>query len=433
MYQFRIALRSLIMRKRQYISLFLVCMVGVAISLAAIAVSTGMIHSLNQKAKIYYGGDFALMFAKTGEWLDIYDYEKSLEKANSALPADAVATLRIDIDGRRGSFYFEGVQALQKSFKGIEIENEKHLLSSFIFTEGGVENVLEKPEQKNWVFISLPVAKMLGVHNGDEITLQIQTHDGIINTVQVEVKGIFQDSSVFGMYASYFDFEFLRAAYNRPENYANRICVNFPGKKISEKDLRELYSSLSKVFYLYDWVEDKDDFIDLPGAPYPDGIWGFIPLKANLNDVEIMQLAMDAVITFIVVILTIIIIAGIGSTYRVLIMKRITEIGVYMALGMKKRSIIATLLFESFLLLVLGCIAGLILNGVFCGILSLIDFSFIPSFDMFLEKGCLSPRLDFPKGCAVVAAVIIATLLAVLYSTLKSIKIMPVEALAVTE
>ena len=52
---------------------------------------------------------------------------------------------------------------------------------------------------------------------------------------------------------------------------------------------------------------------------------------------------------------------------------------------------------------------------------------------MFLEKGNLCPRLDVIKSVTVVISVIAFTVLAVLYSTLKSIKIMPVEALAVTE
>ena len=431
MYQTKIALRSLIYRKNQYVSLFLVCMFGIAISLTSIAISTGMIKSLNQKARIYYGGDFVLMCSKDGAWLDIYNYEKNLELVKSVLPKNVIVSPRMELDGRRGAFYFEGVQALQQTFKGIELENEKKLLSSFTFAEGGIEKVLAEPNKKNWVFISLPIAKMLGAHLGDEITLQIETYDNTLNTVQIEIKGIIQDSSVFGMYTSYFDFDFLRTAYNRPKDYANRICAIFPNSNLSEKKLHESYNLLSKILNMYHWVDDKDDYIDVES--FPEETWGFIPLSANLNDVEIMEVAMDAVITFIVVILTIIIIAGIGSTYRVLIMKRITEIGIYMAIGMKKRGIVATLLFESLLLLLAGCIGGIVLTGVFCSVISLFDFSFIPSFDMFLEKGNLSPSLDVIKSVLVIVSVTLVTLLAVLYSTLKSIKIMPVEALAVTE
>jgi len=428
MYQTKIALRSLLYRKTQYISLFLVCLFGVAISLAAISISTGMIHSLNQKARIYYGGDFALMCAKD-DGLEIYDYQEKLEQIKVLLPSSAIVNPRLDFDARHSSYYFEGVQALQQTIKGVNFKNEKELLSSFTFVEGGVEDITED----NAVLISAPIARMLSVHVGDQITFQLETRDDYLNTVPILVKGIFQDSSVFGMYTSYMDFNFLKKAYGRPENFANRICVQLADRNITDKDYHAIYDTLSSQMNFYPYVTNKDDYIDAAEDDFDVETWGFIPISANLNEVEIMQLAMNAVITFIVVILTIIIIAGIGSTYRVLIMKRITEIGIYMAVGMKKKAIIQTLLFESLLLLVFGCLAGIILTAVFCNIISIFDFSFIPSFDLFLEKGNLRPRVDFIKSMIVIVSVIVVTLIAVLHSTLKSIKIMPVQALAVTE
>ena len=428
MYQAKLALRSLIYRKKQYVSLFLVCMFGVAVSLASIAVSTGMMRSLRQKARIYYGGDFALTCSSKDARLAIYGYEEKCDAVRDALPPDAVVTPRFALDGRVGSFYFEGVQALQQTINGIRIENEAPLLSSLFFVEGGVDEMMG---HRNGVLVSAPVARMLGVHVGDEITFQLVTNDGFVNTVQIEVRGIFQDSSVFGAYTSYMDFDFLKEARVFPENYANRICVIFPERKLTEKNLREFYGSLSRVLNMYRWVDDKDEFFD--AESFDSETWGFIPLSANLNEVEIMGLATDAVTTFIIVILTIIIITGIGSTYRVLIMKRITEIGVYMAVGMKKRSIVGALLLESLVLLLAGCLGGIVLADLFCSVLSLFDFSFIPSFDMFLERGNLCPRPDVIKSVAVIVSVVAVTLLAVLYATVKSIRIMPVEALAVTE
>ena len=257
MYQTKIALRSLFYRKTQYISLFLVCMFGVAISLSAIAVSTGMIRSMNQKAKIYYGGDFAMMCA-TDDGLAIFDYEDSLELIKSTLPEDAVVTPRMDLLANDAAFYFEGVQALQRTIKGINFKNEKDLISSFYFVEGD----FDIPENSNGLLISLPIAKMLNVHAGDEITFQIKTYNNFLNTVPVVVKGIFQDSSVFGTYTSYMDFNFLKKAYDRPENFANRICVNFPNRKIKQSQLHEFYDSLKDKLNMYDWVDDKDVYID---------------------------------------------------------------------------------------------------------------------------------------------------------------------------
>ena len=427
MYQIIIAIRSLLYRKSQYVSLFLVCMTGVAISLTSIAVSTGMMRSLNQKARIYYGGDFVLM-SSVDDDLDIFGYEEKIKLVRSVLPGDAVITPRMDFDARRASFYFEGNQALQSTIKGVKFENEAALLSALKFIEGGIEGMAGS----NGALISAPTARLLNVHEGDEITFQLKTRNDYLNTVPVIVRGIFQDSSVFGMYTSYMDFDFLKSAYERPADYANRICVSFPDMRVNDRSLRSFYSSLSKVLNLYPWVDDKSDYLGAMKS-FRVETWGFIPLQANLSDVEILRLAMDAVITFIVVILTLIIIVGIGSTYRILIMKRITEIGVYMALGMKKRSIAGTLLFESLLLLALGCAGGIILTGILCSLVSLFDFSFISSFDMFLERGNLRPSIDVLKSVIVMASVIAFTILAVSYSTLRSIKIMPVQALATTE
>ena len=70
---------------------------------------------------------------------------------------------------------------------------------------------------------------------------------GMLDTFQLEIKGIFQDSSVFGMYTSYMDFDFLKKAYNRPADYANRFCVFFEKRNINQKKLHDFHADLSKV------------------------------------------------------------------------------------------------------------------------------------------------------------------------------------------
>ena len=73
--------RSLIYRKKQYISLFLICFFGTAISLFSLFMSRGMLDSLNEKALVYYGGDLVVMsmeaYSYREEMLDLR--EKLLE------------------------------------------------------------------------------------------------------------------------------------------------------------------------------------------------------------------------------------------------------------------------------------------------------------------------------------------------------------------
>ncbi len=427
MYQFKLAVRSLFFRKSQYSSLFLVCMFGVAVSLTAIFVSKGMIDAMNMKARIYYGGNFAIMEDILGEGLEMHDFMDTYGKVRSVFPPEADVSYRLDFDARHSSFFFEGTQALQQTIKGCDFELERNLFEQMKFVSGGFSDM----KGTNGVLISKPIAEMLNIGVGDVMTFMLETVSDEINTVDVEVKGIFQDSSVFGMYTSYMDFAFLRAAYQRPDDFANRIVVNFPGKDLGEREALFYQGELEKVFPMYRLVDDKNEFIDRQDG---DAVmFALIPLSANLTDVSVMEKAMDVVIFFIILVLVVIIVAGIGSTYRILVIKRLNEIGIYMAIGMNKKDISLTLLFETLLLLVLGCAAACALSGVFCFLVSRFDFSFIPSFDIFLIKGNLSPSVDVVLSVAVIVAVIASTLLAVFYSAWKSIKVLPVKALAAVE
>jgi len=427
MYQLKISIRSLLFRKAQYKSLFLVCMFGVAASLTALFINRGMINAMNEKAKIYYGGNYAFMEDDAENGLQIINYKDYYNKIRKIFPPEAIVSYRFDLDGRKVSLYFEGTQALQQTIKGCDFELEKKLFNNMKLISGSFDSM----KGSNGIVISRLIAEMLNVKVGDVLTFMIDTVNDGINTVGVEVKGIFQDSSVFGMYTSYMDFDFLKRCYGRPENFANRIVINFPGKYLNKKDDLYYQYKLEEVFDMFPLVDNKDDFLDREDDSVTKD--ALIPLSANLVDVKIMDRAMDLIITFIIAILVVIIVAGMGSTYRVLVMKRMNEIGIYMSIGMKKKSIATILLFESLVLVIAGCIAAFFLTGLFCFIISLFNFSFIPSFDLFLVKGNLLPSVDVIKSIIVIAVVILFTLLAVLYSTWKSIKVLPVKALSAVE
>lgn len=64
---FQMGLKSVLYRKKQYLSLFLVSVFGVAISLFALFVVDGMLNALETKGKIYYGGDLMFIGSVSGE------------------------------------------------------------------------------------------------------------------------------------------------------------------------------------------------------------------------------------------------------------------------------------------------------------------------------------------------------------------------------
>lgn len=428
MYQVILGIRSLLYRKKQYISLFLICLFGTGISLFCLFMSKGMLLSLSQKAEVYYGGDFCIMSANWGDQCRIDNYENLLLEIDQLLPPEAEVSFRYDFDaGEVTSFYYEGEEVRQRVIKGVDFASSRSLFSKFNFLCGNAD--IEKGSNK--VLISEPIAKKLGAGLGDEITLYLRTINGYINTVPLVINGIFQDSSVFGMYTTYMDFTFLREVYGRDPYFANRICVDFPEcSGLSDQKIQEIQKLLERKYKMFPLVNNKNEFYY---APVDTDTLCIIPLKANLNDVKILKNAMTAIITLVIVLLVIIIVAGIGSTYRVIVMKRINEIGVYMAIGMKKKAIMQSLLFESLFLLLSGCAAGLIFAEILCRIFASIKFTFIPSFSIFLTKGYLHPVLDCTGLLLLLVSVIIVTLSAVFYSVKKCVNIMPCQAIAANE
>jgi len=131
--------------------------------------------------------------------------------------------------------------------------------------------------------------------------------------------------------------------------------------------------------------------------------------------------------------LLIIIVTGVSSTFRVIAMKRINEIGIYKAIGMKRMRIYGMLLTETLLLLIAGCLAGYLLSCILTWVIGLINFSFIPAFDIFLINGKMKGIISFVYFILIFIVILVTTSLAVMFAVKKSVSVTPCQALAVTE
>lgn len=429
MYTFKMGLRSLMHRKKQYVALFLVCMVGVGISLFCLFLVEGMLHSLGDKARLYYGGDFTFIGGQDN--LSFNKVDEFIEKLVPVFPAGSVIAPRFDFDADYSSFYFEGAEVRQRVVKGVDFAKEMKLFQGFNYLEGGP---LKMPGS-NGILISEPIARKLGIQVGDSITFLLRTARGHTNTVLLEVQGIFRDSSLFGMYTSYMDIGCLRDSYGMPDHWANRICISLPeNHTASHGDAQRFQSQLEKEFTMFPLVEDKEIFYGpLLSGGFSEPHYALIELYANLMDLEILINAMNVIAAFVILILMVIIMVGVSSTYRVIVMKRINEIGIYKAIGMRRLGIFTVLLSETSLLILAGGMAGIVFSAMLCKGISLFDFSFIPAFDIFLVGGRLLPKISFLQSLSISVLVYVTTTFAVLFSVQKSVKMTPVDALGVTE
>ncbi len=428
MFAFKLGLRSLFFRRKQYISLLAVCIAGVGISLFCLFLMDGMLRSLSMKSKIYYGGD--LQFIGGNGTLNFSNVDETIAKIEPVFPSNAIISPRYDFSAGNSALYFEGTGVRQRVIKGVDFTKEDQLFSQFTYVSGDAKSIAGT----NGILLSDPIAKMLCIHTGDSVTLMLKNIRGYTNTVQLEVKGIFKDSSLFGMYTSYMDIDCLRLAYGCGHKEANRIGVFFPEQAPSSKDVASYQSSLEKLFTMFPQVTDKQLFYDkLLTGQLTGETYALITLFANLQDVRILIDAMHGIAAFIIIILILIIVIGISSTYRVLIMKRSNEIGIYKAIGMERKGIMHVLLSETLVLLVCGCAGGFLFAFILCKCISFWNLSFIPAFDIFLSNGILVPLIKFLPVAVISLTVIVTTVFAVLFSVKKTVIMTPIEALAVTE
>lgn len=424
------AVKSLFSRAKQYRSLFSVCAVGVCVMLSVLMVTDGMLDSMTEKMRQYYGGDFMI----TGEEPVLAAYTDIIEALKEILPPDAEVSYRDKRDRGDKSLFFEGVSVKQRSIQGINFALEKALFEKFTFVEGGAK----ESEDHNTLLVSEPVAKKLGVHIGDSVVLLMQTPFGFQNTVTLVVTGIFQDSSVFGMYTSYIDYKALKEAlgftkYAQKEgidfDLIDKVCVYYPSGVPSKKEIRRVQAELEKRFDMFPLSWDKSSWQEYE-VPKGRKMFALIPLSANVSDLQKLSTALRAIVVMIVVMLVLIISIGISSTFRVIILKRAVESGTFRALGMKPSGLMLLYFTEILLLLVSASAFGFAAALIAAKIASAYNLSFISGFDLFLTGGRLAPRLYASEAGLLLAVIFVTTLGAVLFTLRKLVHISPVGALA---
>ena len=422
----KMGLRSIIYRKKQYVSIFLVCLFGIGISIFSIFLIDGMLSALENKARIYYGGDYQFMGGSKD--YELFDYENYIEDLRTIFPENTLIAPRFDYNDGYAALYFEGVGVRQRVIKGVDFTIEKELFSTLNFKSGSIDEMAGS----DGILLSAAIAEILEVQTGDSITMMVKTKKQGINTVELVVKGIFADSSLFGMYTSYMDINCLRNAYKYPENCINRICITLPPEYEAEALAPMYQAALEEKYPMYEQVKVKQLFYDhRSDMGFPN--YALITLSSNLSDVQILIDAMKLMSAFIILILMLIIIIGVSSTFRVIVIKRINEIGIYKAIGMRYGKILGMLLTETMLLVITGCFSGLLFALILCLFARFINLSFIPAFDIFLKNGVLVPNINILYFIILAAVIIVTTLCAVYLRIRKSVAVPPYKALAVTE
>lgn len=421
-----IAFRSLKYEPKRYLLLFLVASLGIAMALSAIGLMNGILNAFNNKARIYYGGDLMLIHSTNGR-LGWYNTEETLDLIEPYFSSkNFLISSRIDYENKETYLFFEGESLKQRKIKGVDFNKEENLFSTLTFLDGSRK--IQKGT--NGIYISTVTAEKLKLNIGDNVLLMLKTVNNYTETANLVVEGIFQDSSLFGANVSYLDLEFLRNLVNYPKDYSISIGI-FTNKKLTTSEIFSIQNDLNKIFDMYEIVEDKQFFIDALNTA--KGKTALITLTANLENLNFLILAMHIIIYIIIAVLILIIAIGIGSTYKVIAVKRTNEIGMYMALGLSPKGIIKLFLIEVFYLISGAFIFSLLILLIITVAIKSLDFTLIPAFDIFLMDGKLLIHPSFLQIISIFVIVVVTTMILVYFTIRKCVKIEPVDALSVTE
>jgi ABC-type lipoprotein release transport system permease subunit len=390
------------------------------------SVLSGMVSSLTEKAKIYYGGDFCIRGIENGGGLIIRDPIALRDATRAILGPKPVISERYEHRDTSTTLYFGGEGIRQRLVIGIDFSEEAGLFRRFNYIEGNAEGM----KGTNGILISEPIARILKARVGDDILLLIPTLAGQKNTANVVVRGIFRDSSLFGYYTSYFDIDFLRGLVGLPPSQCSTLAVFYPGNPPGHDVLPKLQRALEKTIPMYPLFAARQAlFNHIAAAPVQGMSYAILSLQANLEQVQQLLDAVYIIALVLIVLLLGVVILGVSGSYKVIVHERSKEIGTMRAIGMQRGAATRLFVTEAALLALLGCFVGAVLAWVALALLGLINFSFIPFFDIFLRGGRLQAGLSLLIALPLAAVLLVTALIAVAGPARHAAKIEPSEAM----
>jgi ABC-type lipoprotein release transport system permease subunit len=381
----RLGIKYLHRYRRRYGFLVAALVFGFAVVTFITSAKDGMYESVYYSAQSHYAGDI-IAAGYDSYSADIYHLGQN--EMSAIINAAAVSginpqhTVLRTLLGDSGVVYYNGNAIQLKYVVGCDWENEAHLLARMDFDEPPDPAIGD-----DGIILSVPVARKLGAGMGDSVILEVSTRWGQKNTGRFIVKGIVKDSSIFG----YFKVYISRLTLNRLVLFDDEECSSIgffldnPGA--AEQKRRRLQEAMAENVQTGPLVYDRDKLFYEFSQPW-DGIKVFLyTLPVYLSEVSDLLNAMNIITYFLYGMMLLIILVSAVVTYRLILHERTKEMGVMRAIGFYGSDLRLVLWTEVIALGIISLIAGFLLARFLSWVLSLLSFSWFPSFEIFMKNG----------------------------------------------
>ena len=329
---------------------------------------------------------------------------EALDKVITGIPHYKAHAPRVKITGMaRSSESARGVM-----FIGIDPEKEKNVSGIYHYLlEDGSSKYLESTGG-NQVLISVSLARKLDLMVGDRMVVMIQDSIGEISAAALVIQGLFETPmESFDKYTAFTGIDTLRNIIGIG-NELSEITVRLDDKEYATETKKNLTAALKKTdLEVLSW---KDMAPDLVSA---------IKLYDSL-------LYICFAIVFVTVIFTV------ANTLIMAIMERFHELGVMKSLGTRPSWIFILVMNEAVNLgitgLAGGTITGLIIIGIF-GTTGVNLGAFADTMRMMGTGNVIYPYVKIMDVLAASGIVLLTTIIAALYPSVKAARIKPLDAL----
>lgn len=340
-------------------------------------------------------------YSENNEAKFVIENSDNLEKEISAIPEVKSVCSRMKIIGMANS----PEAAVGIVINGINPETEKTVTDIYEKIPDSLGSYFENTK-RNPILISTKLAEKLKLHLRSKIILTFQEKDGTMTGGSFRVSGIFQTSnSMFDESNVFVKKTDLARLTLFSENTAHEIAIRINDKKqldLVKSKISEKYPDLA----VQTWKELQPDL-------------------AMVTDF------MNQMMAIFMVIILLALGFGIVNTMLMVVLERIKEIGMLMAVGMNRLRVFTMIMLETVFLSVVGGAVGM---AVSAGLLSWLgsvglNFSSVSKgLASFGYSAIIYPKVETSFYFMLSFLIILTGILASIYPAIKAVKLNPAEA-----
>ena len=383
---FLLGLKYLYRYRRRYIFLLAALVFCFAVVTLITSIRDGMYDNVYFSAQTHYAGDIIA----TGYISPYQPRYLGRTEIDALLKAASAAGIPYQYTVKRTFanncvVHFNGAALELKYLQGCDWENEKIIFGRMNFTEPPPPDPGD-----DGLIISAPAAAALNIKIGDSIIVEIDTNGGQRNTGNFVVRGIAEDSSIFGYLKAYVSRLALNRLLLNDDDDASIMGFFLDDPKAAERDRRILYDALKTMIQTGPLTHNREELDKATDYSWQGNMVFLLTLPVYLSEISNLLDAMNIITYFLYAMMLLLILVSAVVTYRLILHERTREMGVMRTLGFYGRDLGFVLWTEVITLGVCSLAAGFIFAWLAGRGISLLSFSRLPGFEIFLRNGKLT-------------------------------------------